>query len=236
MNMYRLVWDDFCSWYLELIKPAYGAPIDGQTLADTQMIFGDLLKMLHPFMPFQTEEIWHWIEKRTGPEEALCIAPWPKRLEYDRGILTQSDAFQQIVSEIRNIRKENQIPMRDTLEMSVNLGAEFPELFEAAIVKLGNVTELKRTDEKVPNAFGFIVGTSSFYIPFGDAVDVDAEKAKIQKEMDHLNGFLKGVRGKLGNARFVENAPANVVELEQKKESDALTKLEVLRGKLEQLG
>jgi len=236
MNMYRLVWDDFCSWYLELIKPAYGAPIDGQTLAETQAIFCDLLKMLHPFMPFQTEEIWHWIEKRTGPEEALCIAPWPERFEYDRSILSESDAFQQIVSEVRNIRKENQIPMRDALEMSMKVGDGFPDAFESAIVKLANVKELKRIDEKVPNAFGFIVGTSSFFIPFGDAVDVEAEKAKIQKEMDHLNGFLKAVRGKLGNERFVQNAPANVVELEKKKESDALTKLEVLRGKLEQLG
>ena len=118
----------------------------------------------------------------------------------------------------------------------MQLGDGYPTAFEAAIVKLSNVKEVVRVEEKVPNAFGFMVGTSSFYIPFGDQVDVEAEKAKIQKEMDHLNGFLKGVRGKLGNERFVQNAPPQVVELERKKESDALAKLEVLQGKMDQLG
>ena len=236
MNMYRLVWDDFCSWYLELIKPPYGEPVDAGTLAATKSIFEDLLKMLHPFMPFQTEEIWHWLEKREGPESALCIAQWPERSNYDAGILAQAEAFKQVVTEIRNIRKQNQINMRETLDLSVQVQDGFPDLFEAAMVKLGNVNELARVAEKVPNAFGFIVGTSSFFIPFSESVDVDAEKAKIQKEIEHLNGFLRGVRGKLSNARFVQNAPEQVVELERKKEADALAKLEVLNGKLEQLG
>jgi len=194
------------------------------------------LKMLHPFMPFQTEELWHWMEKREGPQDALCIAAWPEREAYDAALLTQAEAFQQIVSEVRNIRKENQIPNREQLEFSVQLGDGYPEAFESAIIKLSNVDGVTRVDDKVPNAFGFIVGTSSFFIPFGDQVDVEAEKAKIQKEMDHLNGFLKGVRGKLSNERFVQNAPPQVVELERKKESDALAKLEVLKGKMEQLG
>ena len=236
MNMYRLVWDDFCSWYLELIKPPFGEPVDAGTLAATKSIFEDLLKMLHPFMPFQTEEIWHWLEKREGPESALCIAQWPERSNYDAGILAQAEAFKQVVTEIRNIRKQNQINMRETLDLSVQVQDGFPDLFEAAMVKLGNVNELARVAEKVPNAFGFIVGTSSFFIPFSESVDVDAEKAKIQKEIEHLNGFLRGVRGKLSNARFVQNAPEQVVELERKKEADALAKLEVLNGKLEQLG
>ena len=236
MNLYRLVWDDFCSWYLELVKPPYGEPIDAQTLAETKAIFGDLLKMLHPFMPFQTEELWHWMDKRQGPQDALCIAAWPKCVAYEAELLTQAEAFQQIVSEVRNIRKENQIPNREQLELSVQLGDGYPEAFESAIIKLSNVHGVARVADKVPNAFGFIVGTSSFFIPFGDQVDVEAEKAKIQKEMDHLNGFLKGVRGKLSNERFVQNAPPQVVELERKKESDALAKLEVLQGKLEQLG
>lgn len=236
MNMYRLVWDDFCSWYLELIKPPYGEPVDAGTLAATKSIFEDLLKMLHPFMPFQTEEIWHWLEKREGPESALCIAQWPERSNYDAGILAQAEAFKQVVTEIRNIRKQNQINMRETLDLSVQVQDGFPDLFEAAVVKLGNVNELARVTEKVPNAFGFIVGTSSFFIPFSESVDVDAEKAKIEKEIEHINGFLRAVRGKLSNARFVQNAPEQVVELERKKESDALAKLEVLNGKLEQLG
>jgi len=148
MNMYRLVWDDFCSWYLELIKPPYGEPVDAGTLAATKSIFEDLLKMLHPFMPFQTEEIWHWLEKREGPESALCIAQWPERSNYDAGILAQAEAFKQVVTEIRNIRKQNQINMRETLDLSVQVQDGFPDLFEAAMVKLGNVNELARVAEK----------------------------------------------------------------------------------------
>lgn len=236
MSMYRLVWDDFCSWYLELIKPPYGEPIDGQTLESTKDLFEQLLKMLHPFMPFQTEEIWHWLAERTGPESALCIAQWPGRQPYDQEVLDQAEAFKQVVTEIRNIRKQNQLNMRDALELSVQVNAGYPSAFEAAIVKLGNVREVVHVDEKVPNSFGFIVGTSSFFIPFGEEVDVEAEKAKLQKEIEHLAGFLNSVRGKLSNERFVQNAPAEVVQLERKKESDAAAKLEVLTGKLQQLG
>lgn len=235
MNLYRLVWDDFCSWYLELVKPPFGEPIDAQTFASTKSIFGDLLKMLHPFMPFQTEELWHWMEKRKNPSEALCIAAWPQIEAYDDELLKQAEAFQQVVTEVRNIRKENQIPNREKLELSVQIGAGYPEAFEAAIIKLSKVDRVERVKEKVPNAFGFIVGTSSFFIPFGNQFDVDAEKTKIRKEIDHLNGFLKGVRGKLSNDRFVQNAPPQVVELERKKESDAIDKLKVLQGKMELL-
>ncbi len=191
--------------------------------------------MLHPFMPFQTEELWHWMEKRKNPSEALCIAAWPQIEAYDDELLKQAEAFQQVVTEVRNIRKENQIPNREKLELSVQIGAGYPEAFEAAIIKLSKVDRVERVKEKVPNAFGFIVGTSSFFIPFGNQFDVDAEKTKIRKEIDHLNGFLKGVRGKLSNDRFVQNAPPQVVELERKKESDAIDKLKVLQGKMELL-
>jgi valyl-tRNA synthetase len=122
------------------------------------------------------------------------------------------------------------------LELNIQPGVDYPQSLEAAMVKLTNLSRVDRVEEKVPNAFGFVVGTTSFFIPFGAAVDVEAEKAKIQKEIDHLNGFLKGVRGKLSNERFVQNAPDNVVELERKKESDALAKLTVLETKLTELG
>ena len=150
MNLYRLVWDDFCSWYLELVKPPYGEPIDAQTLEQTKAIFGDLLKMLHPFMPFQTEELWHWMEKRGGPEDALCIAAWPDREAFDGALLAQAEAFQQIVSEVRNIRKENQIPNREQLELSVQLNDGYPEAFESAIIKLSNVDGVARVADKSP--------------------------------------------------------------------------------------
>lgn len=236
MSTYRLVWDDFCSWYLELIKPPYGEPIDRKTMDATVVIFEDLLKLLHPFMPFITEEIWHWIRERTNPEEAICLAQWPVKKTKNRTLLQEFMPFQQAVAEIRTIRKNNQIPQREGLELNIQPGEDYPRSLEAAMMKLTNLSRVMRVEEKVPNAFGFVVGTTSFFIPFGAAVDVEAEKAKIQKEIDHLNGFLKGVRGKLSNERFVQNAPGNVVELERKKESDALAKLTVLKTKLAELG
>ena len=236
MSTYRLVWDDFCSWYLELIKPPYGEPIDRKTMDSTVVIFEDLLKLLHPFMPFITEEIWHWIRERDNPEEAICLAQWPEKKTKNTALLQDFTPFQQAVAEIRTIRKNNQIPQREGLELNIQPGVDYPQSLEAAMVKLTNLSRVDRVEEKVPNAFGFVVGTTSFFIPFGAAVDVEAEKAKIQKEIDHLNGFLKGVRGKLSNERFVQNAPDSVVELERKKESDALAKLTVLETKLTELG
>jgi valyl-tRNA synthetase len=236
MSTYRLVWDDFCSWYLELIKPPYGEPIDRKTMDSTVVIFEDLLKLLHPFMPFITEEIWHWIRERDNPEEAICLAQWPEKKTKNTSLLQDFTPFQQAVAEIRTIRKNNQIPQREGLELNIQPGVDYPQSLEAAMVKLTNLSRVDRVEEKVPNAFGFVVGTTSFFIPFGAAVDVEAEKAKIQKEIDHLNGFLKGVRGKLSNERFVQNAPDDVVELERKKESDALAKLTVLETKLTELG
>ena len=236
MTTYRLVWDDFCSWYLELIKPPFGEPIDRKTMNTTVTIFEDLLKLLHPFMPFLTEEIWHWIRERSNPNEAICIASWPEPKAKNANLLQEFIPFQQAVSEIRTIRKNNQIPQREPLALNIQEGADYPLALESALIKLTNLSAVQRVDSKVPNAFGFVVGTTSFFVPFGSAVDVDAEKAKIQKELDHLSGFLKSVRGKLSNERFVQNAPNNVVALERKKESDALAKLEVLQTKLAELG
>lgn len=235
MGTYRLVWDDFCSWYLELVKPAYGEPIDSKTYDATVNLLESILKILHPFMPFQTEEIWHWIGERSSPEDALCIASWPTVTSIDQELLTNFETFKQLVSEVRNVRKENQIPHRDALVLHVDAGEGYPGELQAALSKLCNLSAIELTSEKIPNSFGFLVGRSSFFIPFGDAVDVDAEKAKIQKEIDHTKGFLKAVQGKLSNDRFVSNAPESVVVLERKKESDALSKLAVLNSKLADL-
>ena len=236
MGTYRLVWDDFCSWYLELVKPAYEKPLDRKTYDATVELFESILKILHPFMPFQTEEIWHWIGKRDTPEEALCIAPWPTEGSMDQPLLEHFETFKHIVSEVRNVRKQNQIPHRDALSLHVDSGEGYPASLESALIKLCNLSAIEQTVEKVPNSFGFLVGRSSFFIPFGAAVDVDAEKEKIQKEIQHITGFLKAVQGKLSNERFVSNAPDAVVVLERKKESDALSKLEVLTSKLNDLG
>ena len=235
MTTYRLVWDDFCSWYLELIKPPYGEPVDAKTLADTNALFEDLLKMLHPFMPFQTEEIWHWIGEHSDPKDALCIAPWPTRRGQNTELLAQFEPFQTMVSELRTIRKDNQIPHKEALTLHVKAGLDYAQGLESAMKQLCNLDEIVHVTEPTPNSFGFVVGTSSFFIPFGAAIDVESEKAKIQKEVDYIDGFIKSVRGKLSNTRFVENAPEQVVALERKKESDALAKLAVLEQKLNEL-
>jgi valyl-tRNA synthetase len=235
MTTYRLVWDDFCSWYLELIKPPFGEPIDTTTYAATIEIFEDLLKLLHPFMPFQTEELWHWVADRKGPEESLCVAPWPVAGELNPAILEAFEPFKSIVGEIRTIRKDNQIPQRNSLELFVIRGEGYPADLEAAMAQLCNLSAVNEAEEKVPNSFGFVVNKTAFYIPFGDAIDVDAERAKLQKELDHLKGFLSGVEKKLANDRFVNNAPAAVVDLERKKAADAAEKIALLVSKIEDL-
>lgn len=236
MTTYRLVWDDFCSWYLELIKPPYGEPIDSTTYGATIHIFEDLLKMLHPFMPFQTEELWHWVADRKGPEDSLCVAPWPVAGDKDQALLAAFEPFKTIVSEIRTIRKDNQIPQRDALTLHVQAGEGYPGNLEAAMSQLCNLESVERVDDKVPNSFGFVVDKSSFYVPFGDAIDVEAEKAKLQKELDHLRGFAASVEKKLSNERFVNNAPEQVVNMERKKAADAAEKMAVLEAKLADLG
>ena len=235
MTTYRLVWDDFCSWYLELIKPPFGEPIDTTTYAATIEIFEDLLKLLHPFMPFQTEELWHWVADRKGPEESLCVAPWPVAGELNPAILEAFEPFKSIVGEIRTIRKDNQIPQRNSLELFVVRGEGYPADLEAAMAQLCNLSAVNEAEEKVPNSFGFVVDKTAFYIPFGDAIDVDAERAKLQKELDHLKGFLSGVEKKLANERFVNNAPAAVVDLERKKAADAAEKIALLASKISDL-
>jgi valyl-tRNA synthetase len=235
MTTYRLVWDDFCSWYLELIKPPFGEPIDATTYAATIEIFEDLLKLLHPFMPFQTEELWHWVADRKGPEESLCVATWPVAGELNPAILEAFEPFKSIVGEIRTIRKDNQIPQRNSLELFVIRGEGYPADLEAAMAQLCNLSAVNEAEEKVPNSFGFVVNKTAFYIPFGDAIDVDAERAKLQKELDHLKGFLSGVEKKLANDRFVNNAPAAVVDLERKKAADAAEKIALLVSKIEDL-
>ena len=236
MTTYRLVWDDFCSWYLELIKPPYGEPINSATYHSTIRIFEDLLKMLHPFMPFQTEELWHWVADRKGPEESLCVAPWPMASDKNSALLKAFEPFKSIVSEIRTIRKDNQIPQRDSLTLHVQAGEGYPGNLEAAMAQLCNLESVERVDDKVPNSFGFVVDKSSFYVPFGDAIDVEAEKAKLQKELDHLRGFAASVEKKLSNDRFVNNAPEQVVNMERKKAADAAEKMAVLEAKLADLG
>jgi valyl-tRNA synthetase len=234
MSTYKLVWDDFCSWLLECVKPAYGQPIDKGTRDEVVALLEDNLKLLHPFVPFVSEAIWQDLADRS-PEEALIVADWPKTSGFDSDLI---DAFQQamsVVSGVRTIRKEKNIPFRDSIELLVidheNVGSQL----DAVVAKLGNISQIQRATEKPSGALTFRVRSNEYYIPVQGSVDVEAEIAKIQEELDYTRGFLNSVRKKLANERFVNNAPQQVVDNERKKEADALARIKTLEDSLKGL-
>jgi valyl-tRNA synthetase len=234
MSTYKLIWDDFCSWLLEMVKPAYGAPIDKKTYQAVVSILESNLKILHPFMPFLSEEIWQHLEKRT-PEQALIVASWPEQKSFDSAILEGFEFASDVVSGIRTIRKEKNIAFKNTIEFLV-LNNESQTLgFDAIISKLGNISNLTYTKETVENALSFRVKSNEYFIPANDTIDVDAEISKLEEELKYTEGFLKSVQKKLSNERFVSGAPEQVVASEKKKEADAIAKIETLKASLKNL-
>lgn len=234
MKIYKLVWDDFCSWLLEIIKPAYGAPIDNQTLTEVIALFEDNLKLLHPFMPFVTEEIWQQIDPRT-PQEALIIASYPEQKAFDESILAEFEFVQEVISGIRTIRKEKNIAFKDEISLSVINNEQVPTHWDSIIQKLGNIPAISYTDTAIEGAVSFRVKANEYFIPILDKINVAEEIKKLEKELAHIQGFLKSVRAKLSNERFVSSAPAQVIETERKKEADALAKIETLEKSLQNL-
>ena len=235
MTSYRLVWEEFCSWYLELIKPPYGEPIDKKTLDETKSVFEKLLKILHPFMPFLTEEVWHWLGENDSPEDALIVANWPSFGEINKDLLSDFEILKEIVGGIRNVRKNNNIPNQEKLNLKVQCGENYPPHLELAISHLTNLESIENINDKVEGAFGFMVGRHRFYIPFSQGFDKETEKAKIQKDLDYQLGFLNSVRIKLSNEKFLNGAPEAVVDNERKKEADAVAKIVILEEKLADL-
>ena len=234
MAIYKLVWDDFCSWYLEMIKPGYEQPIDRQTLDKTKFFFEELLKVMHPFTPFVSEELWHALNERKDGED-IVIAEWPKVKTIDENYLTAFEKAEKIISHIRTIRKNNNIANKVKLEMYVRADATTQTDFDAVISKMGNLSVFEYVADKMQQANSFIVEGVEYFIPFGDTVDVEAEIKKMEEELGYTKGFLKSVQGKLSNERFVAGAPAQVLELERKKEADALGKIQLLEEKLSSL-
>ncbi|MDE6377621.1 MAG: class I tRNA ligase family protein, partial [Duncaniella sp.] len=231
-TVYRLFRDEFSSWYLEMVKPEYQKPVDRATYEATVGFFDSLLRLLHPYMPFITEELWqHLGERREG--ESIMYASMPVPGKIDTELLAAVETAKEIVNGVRGVRAQRNIPQREALRL-VAVGSEvvLPEI----VVKLAQLSEVATAAEKDPAAASFLVGTAEFNIPLLDTIDVEAEKAKINKEIDYLEGFKKSVEKKLGNERFVANAPAAVVEGERKKLADAESKLSSLRATLEALG
>jgi valyl-tRNA synthetase len=231
MSIYKLVWDDFCSWYLEIIKPGYQQPIDAKTLAQTKIYFENLLKVLQPYTPFVAEELWHMISERKEGDD-IIIASWPEVKKVDDSILKSFEKAMEVITHIRNVRKKNNIANKVKIELIIKLNGDIDKSMDGVISKMGNLTSLEYTNEKVSNANGFIVDANEYFIPFGESIDVEAEKAKLNEELKYTQGFLTSVQKKLGNEKFMAGAPDQVVAVEKKKEADALSTISVLKEKL----
>jgi valyl-tRNA synthetase len=234
MAIYKLIWDDFCSWLLEIVKPAYQAPIDRKTRDRVLELFEQNLIILHPFMPFLSEAIWQHISERS-PEEALIVASWPEPKEADEQQLKEFGFASQVISGIRNIRKEKNIPNKDSLELHFINKENSDKSWDAVIKKLGNISEMSKVGSKVDGALSFRVKSNEYFIPAGDTVDVESEIAKIEEELKYTEGFLNSVQKKLSNERFVSNAPEQVVVMERKKAADAEAKIQTLMESLKSL-
>ncbi|RUA07924.1 MAG: valine--tRNA ligase, partial [Flavobacteriia bacterium] len=223
MITYKFIWDDFSSWYLEMVKPAYQSPIDAVTYKKTIENLEKVLKILHPFMPFISEEIWQLITDRKE-EEALIVAPWPEISGTDKDMVTQFEFASEVISGIRNIRKDKNIPNKNTLELFVLNNEENTSAFDVIIKKLGNLKKLEYVTEKLSGAISFRVKSNEYFIPMGENVNMEEELEKLENELKYTKGFLNSVEKKLNNERFVNNAPQKVIEIERKKEADALAK------------
>ncbi len=234
MCIYKLIMDDFSSWLLEIVKPAYQQPIDATTYKDLITVFEDNLKILHPFMPFLTEDIWHYITERT-PQEALIVAKWPERKPVNQSLITEFDFATEVISGIRTIRKAKNIAFKDTVSLSVINNENESKTFDGVISKLGNLESLSYVNNPVEGALTFRVKSNEYFVPMAGAIDVDAEKQKLSEELKYTEGFLKSVQKKLTNERFVNNAPEQVVAIEKKKEADAQAKIETLKASLASL-
>ncbi|WP_017259142.1 valine--tRNA ligase [Pedobacter arcticus] len=238
MATYKLVWDDYCAWYLEMVKPAYQQPIDRATYEASIQFFERILKVLHPFMPFLTEELWHDEVFGNREEKDCCIvAQIPTSAETNDKLLKEIEAIKQVVSEIRNIRNSKQISPKEALNLAVKINSDIDYLaYTNIICKLANITEISKTDEKIACAATFMAGRDEFFVPLEGNIDVEEEKATIKKEIEYLHGFLKSVNGKLANERFVQNAKPEIVANEQNKKADAEAKIKILEESLVALG
>jgi valyl-tRNA synthetase len=229
MSVYKLFWDEFSSWYLEIIKPGYQQPIDAQTYKATLSFFDALLRLLHPFMPFITEELWQALDVRQEGE-SIMIAPMPEAKNTNTELLAGFAVMKEIVSGIRTIRLQKNIPNRDELTLCVS--GDYNPAYDSVIKKIGNISQIENVSEKDPSAASFLVGTTEYSIPLGNNIDVEAELAKLASELEYQQGFLASVMKKLSNEKFVANAKPEIVDNERKKQADAESKIKTLEDSI----
>lgn len=237
MSTYKLVWDDFCAWYLEMVKPAYQQPIDAETKAVTVKYFEEILKLLHPFMPFLTEELYH--DELFGEREEMdcCIvANYPVIGNIDAQLLKEAELIKDVISEVRNVRNTRQISPKEALPLSVKVNSSLVyENWADVIFKLANVSELELVNDKIAGAANFMVGNDEFFIVLNENIDLEAEKERLTKELEYLQGFLKSVDAKLSNERFVQNAKPEIIANERNKKADAESKINSITESLKAL-
>ena len=240
MATYKLVWDDFCAWYLEMIKPEFvdgkSLPIDQTTYDATINFFEKILKVMHPFMPFITEEIWSLVKDRKEKEN-IIIAEWPEVKAADKNLLAMFEVISATIAEVRNVRNNKGISPKEKLSLYLKSKSEDKEnLFDEIIIKLANLDKFEITENKIENSISFMVKHFEFYVPFLSAININEEKTRINKEIEYNKGFLQSVEKKLSNEKFVQNAKAEVIEIEKKKQADAESKIKALEEQLASLG
>jgi len=235
MSTYKLIWDDFCSWYLEIVKPAYQKPIDRVTLETTVGFFEKLMKVLHPFAPFITEEIWHLLGDRAEGDD-IIVSDIPVSGSFDKKVVEGFDRAENIIAGIRTIRREKNIPQKESLNLLVKEGENSKCVYYPLIQKICNLEGIEMVDSKPDGSLSFIVGSQEFYVPLLESIDVEAEIAKLQEELKYTQGFMKSVEKKLSNERFVNNAPAAVVDKEKQKQADAEARVKVIEEQLKGFG
>jgi valyl-tRNA synthetase len=234
MATYKLVWDDFCAWYLEMIKPEFvdgkAKPIDNTTYDATIDFFERLLKVMHPWMPFITEEIWHLIKERDD-KNCVIIAQWPSEKSINKQLVGEFEAVKEIVATIRNIRAQKQISPKEKLALIEKSDAQH-SFFDEVVIKLANLSSLTYTKDKVDGAFSFMIKTTEFYVPLANNINPAEERERLTKELEYSKGFLKSVQAKLANEKFVANAKPEMVENERKKQADAESKIKSIEEQL----
>ena len=235
MTIYKLIWDDFCSWYLEIIKPAYQQPIDRTTYEATKHFFEELIKLLHPFMPFITEEIWHILAEREA-EDCIIVTPMPQKAAYDTALLDSFETTKTIIMNVRTVRNEKNIPLKEPLKLMVKADKGTHSFFDEIIVKLCNLSELSFVSVQPEGASSFIAGTTEFYVPLSENINKEEELQRLSAELTYTEGFLVSVTKKLSNEKFVGGAPAQVVETEKKKQADAEKRIKLLKEQIALLG
>ena len=236
MATYKLIWDDFCSWYLEIIKPPFGELMDKTTYQNAVDFLEELMQILHPFMPFVTEEVWHNIKTR-GENESIMVTRMPEATSYDASILAQFEFAAEVIAAIRTQRVEKNIKPKQPISLYIkkNNNEVKDETFDSIVSKLTNIEKIEYVTEKVDGALSFIVRSTEFYIPVPSTIDVAMELEKLQKELEYAQGFLKAVEKKLNNERFVSSAPEKVVAMERKKKEDATNKIAVIEEQIRNL-